>query len=91
METLNVFGTTFTTSDHMPLPRPDNDNLELMTGCRYTPAELMQWIRRERKRLSGEVATDARLWTCPKHRRDWLVTLGLEQVTLWKCFGIWRA
>lgn len=74
------------------LPPPaDNDNLELMRGCVLTPAELMQWTRRERRRLSRAVAIDARLWSCPDHRRDWIVTLGIEKLTLWKCYGIWTA
>jgi hypothetical protein len=61
-----------------------------MTGCRFTPAELMQWLRRERRRLCREAALDARLWTCPKHRRDWIFTLGLEELVLRQCYGIWR-
>jgi hypothetical protein len=70
---------------------PDNDNLELMPGCPLTPAELMQWARRERKRLSRELATDASLWACPKHRRTWDETLAIEKLTLWHCYGVWDA
>jgi hypothetical protein len=75
----------------LPLPPHDNDNLELMPGCRFTPAELLQWARRERKRLSRELAMDARLWTCPEYRRTWEETLGIEKLTLWHCYGVWGA
>jgi hypothetical protein len=84
-------GTRCGVGEALLLPPPDNDNLELMPGCPLTPAEVMQWLRRERRRLSRAVAMDTRLWTCPEHRRDWIVTLGLEKLTLWHCYGVWGA
>jgi hypothetical protein len=87
MDCLNLFGTRIGIGGMAP-PSPDNENLELMAGCKLTPAEVMQWVQREKVRLSGEVARDARLWTCPKHRRDWDVTLGIEKLLLSQCFGI---
>jgi hypothetical protein len=74
-----------------PLPSHDNENLELMTGCKLTPAELLQFIRQHKKRLSRAVAADARLWDCPDHRNDWMTTLGIEKLTLWHCYGVWGA
>lgn len=78
-----VIGEGFTT------PTPDNENLPLMDDdFVLTPAELMQWARREKKRLSRALAADPRLWSCPQHRRDWNATIGIEQITLRQCFGI---
>lgn len=91
MDTLNLFGTCISVGDAAPPPTPDNENLELLADCKLTPAEVMQWARRRKERLSREVARDAGLWNCPEHRRDWEVTLGIEKLTLWKCYGIWGA
>ena len=90
MNSWNLFGIRCDLGESAPpLPTPDNDNLELMTGCKLTPAELLQFIRQYKKRLSRAVAADARLWTCPEHRKDWMITLGIEKVTLWRCYGVW--
>jgi hypothetical protein len=69
-------------------PSPDNENLELLANCKLTPAEVLQWVRQRKERLCRELAEDARLWTCPEHRRDWNVSLGIEQLTLSQCYGI---
>jgi hypothetical protein len=84
-------GTRYVIGEPFPLPVPDNANLELMTGCPLTAAELMQWIRREKRRLSRALAEDERLWNCRKHRDDWIITLGLEELTLRHCYGVWKA
>jgi hypothetical protein len=69
-------------------PVADNENLPLLLNCAMTPAEIIQWARREKKRLARKVAADPRLWTCPDHRRTWNATIGIEKLTLWQCFGI---
>jgi hypothetical protein len=89
METFTIFGTRIFAGGLDPLT-PNNDNLELMTGCGLTPAEFMQWVRQQKHRLSREVAVDARLWTCPKYQKDLMLFRGLEQLTLWHCYGVWR-
>ena len=92
MDSWNLFGMWCGIGESAPpLPKPDNQNLELLAGCKLTPAEVMQWARREKTRLSRDVAMDARLWTCPKHRRDWIMTLAIEKLTLWQCYGVWGA
>ena len=91
MDSLTLCGTRFITGDALTLPTPDNENLPLMPGCSLTPAEFMQWVRQERRRLSRAVAADARLWTCSEHRKDWMLFLGLEKLTLWHCYGVWGA
>jgi hypothetical protein len=87
MASLTLFGTRLIAGD-MPPPTPDNENLPLMDGCKLTPAEVLQWARREKRRLSRELARDPRLWTCPKHRRQWNEMQGAEKMTLWQCYGI---
>jgi IS5 family transposase len=70
-------------------PMPDNENLRLLTDDDWmTPAEVMQWARRRKERLIRELAADARLWTCPEHRRTWNATLGIEQLTRRQCFAV---
>jgi hypothetical protein len=91
MDSFTLFGTRIITGDAFALPTPDNANLELMTGCALTPAELLQFIRQYKKRLSRAVAADPGLWNCPNHRKDWNITLGIEKVTLWRCYGVWGA
>ncbi len=76
------------TGDAFAATAADNENLELLEGCPLTPAEVLQWVRREKERLSRNLAADARLWACPEHQRTWNATLGIEQVTLRQCFGI---
>jgi hypothetical protein len=80
METLTLFGTRFITGD-LPLPRPDNTNWRLMEPER-TPAEFMQWVRREKERLRRERAADPGLLACPEHRLTWEITLAMEKCCL---------
>lgn len=68
-------------------PPPDNENLRLLPDW-MTPAELLQWVRQEKDRLSRELAADASLWVCPEHRREWDSTLGIEKLALWQCYGV---
>lgn len=78
----------FLTGEAFTTPTADNENFPLLLNCPLTPAELMQWVRRERRRLSCQLAADHRLWTCPEHRRTWNATIGIEKLTLWQCYGI---
>jgi hypothetical protein len=87
MTVSNILGTRVVLGRPDALPTPDNENLPLRPDW-MTPAELMQWIQREKVRLSREVALNPQLWVCPKHRRDWLLTLGIEKLTLWQCYGV---
>jgi hypothetical protein len=80
------------TGDAFRVPPPDNENLTLMSDSfPLTPAELVQWARRKKKRLSRKLAADPRLWNCSEHRRDWNAADGIEQVTLRQCFGVIKA
>ena len=89
MDSWNFFGMWCGIGESAPpLPTPDNENLELLDGCKLTPAEAMQWARRRKQRLCRELAMDARVWTCPEHRRTWNATLGIEQLLLRQCYGI---
>jgi hypothetical protein len=78
----------FVTGEAFITPTPDNENLLLLAGCVWTPAEVMQWVRQEKRRLSRKLAANPRLWTCPEHRRTWNATIGIEKLTLWQCYGI---
>jgi hypothetical protein len=78
----------FVTGQAFVTPTPANENLQLLLNCPLTPAEIMQWARRRKTRLSRELDADPRLWTCPEHRRDWNATVGIEKLTLWQCYGI---
>jgi hypothetical protein len=78
----------YLTAEAFTVPQPDNENLQLLAGCAWTPAEVMQWVRTEKRRLSRELAANPRLWTCPEHRRTWNATIGIEKLTLWQCYGI---
>jgi hypothetical protein len=91
MSVFEILGTCVILGDSVPPRPPDNENLELMAGCKLTPAELLQWTRQEKARLGRELAKDARLWACPEHRRLWDETLELEKLTLWHCYGVWGA
>jgi hypothetical protein len=76
------------TGEAFTVPQPDNENLLLLDGCVWTPAEVMQWVRQEKRRLSRKLAANPRLWTCPEHRRTWNATIGIEKLTLWQCYGV---
>ena len=69
------------------MPPPDNENLRLKADW-MTAAEVMQWVRTEKERLSRELAADPRLWNCPEHWRTWDMTIGIEKLALWQCYGI---
>jgi hypothetical protein len=79
MTPYDCFGTRFMSGEGLTPPVPDNENLRLMPDW-MTPAELMQWVRQEKERLSREIAKDSRLWSCPEHRRTWHVRLAMEQL-----------
>ena len=87
MNRLDVLGTRFTVGQSQPLSPPENDNRRLKSDW-MTPAEVMQWVRREKERLSRAVAQDARLWSCPKHRWEWDMTIGIEKMTLCLYYGL---
>ena len=88
MATWEYGGARIAIGDSGPPPEPDNENLELMADCSLTPAEVLQWVRRRKRRLCRELAMDSRLWHCPEHRRDWNASLGIEKLTLSQCYGI---
>jgi hypothetical protein len=87
MECFTFFGTSFIAGELNAPPKPDNDNWRLMPEWR-TPAEFLQLIRREKDRLRRELLADARLLTCPKHRRTWSIRLAMEKCCLWHYYGI---
>jgi hypothetical protein len=87
MNSLDVLGLRFTVGQSQPLSPPGNDNRRLKPDW-MTPEELMQWVRQEKERLSRAVAKDARLWSCPKHRREWDMTIAIEKLTLRQCYGV---
>ena len=87
MDSLTIFGTRFITGDNYSLPPRHNDNLRLMPEWE-TPAEFMQWVRREKERLQREVEADPHLLTCPRHRRTREVRLAMEKCCLWHFYGV---
>lgn len=68
-------------------PPADNDNWHLLPDW-MTPAELLQWVRKDKERMRQELAADFRLRSCPKHRQDWDVLVAIERCTLWHCYGM---
>jgi hypothetical protein len=84
MQTCNVLGTHFTSGVAQP---PHNDNLRLMEDW-MTPAEFMQWVRREQERLRRELEADPRLLTCPEHRLRREVKRAMERCCLWHYYGV---
>ena len=60
-------------------PTPDNENLVL--SVRLTPAEVLQWVKREKARMRQELKADFRLRSDPKHRLDWEVLEAVERCT----------
>jgi hypothetical protein len=79
--------TRLLTGDAVTPPEPANENLPLLPDW-MTPAEAMQWVRQEKIRLSRKVDDDPQLWSCPEHRRDWDVTLAIEQMALRRYYGV---
>ena len=59
-------------------PAPDNDNWRLKPDW-MTPAEFLQWLRREKERMQRELEADFRLRSCPKHRQDWDILVAIER------------
>jgi hypothetical protein len=70
-----------TDPDPITQPPAANDNDRLLPDW-MTPAEFFQWIRLEKKRLLQLFAADFRLRSSPEYRREWEVTLGMEQIGL---------
>ncbi len=87
MDSWTIFGTRFITGDTDPVPTPDNNNWRLMEDW-MTPAEFMQWVRREKERLRREVEADVRLLTCPKHRLTREIRLAMEKCWLSHFYGV---
>jgi hypothetical protein len=86
--TANLLITTqFLTGEAFTTHPPDNENLRLMPDWE-TPAEFMQWVRREQERLRRQMAADPRLLTCPEHRRKLNVRLAMEKVCLSHYYGV---
>lgn len=57
----------------------DNENDRLKPDW-MTLAELLQWVRQSKRRLSRDLDRDPQLWRCPEHRRTWRMRLALEQL-----------
>lgn len=74
------------TGEQADPPQADNDNLRVLSEW-MTPAEVLQWVRREKVRLCREVASDPRLWFCPEHRRTWNARLGIEAIVIRQYYG----
>ena len=86
MDSLTLFGTRLIVGD-LPPATPDNNNWPLMEPGR-TPAEFMQWVRREKDRLRRELAADPGLLACPDHRLTREITLAMEKCCLWHYYGV---
>jgi hypothetical protein len=67
-------------------PSAANDNDRLLPDW-MTPAEFWQYVRTRKKRLLRQLAADFQLRTSPEFRRDWEVTLGMEQCGLRQLSG----
>ena len=81
-----LFGIRCSIGEDRPPPAADNENLRLLSDW-MTPAELMQWLRREEKRLNKELAADERLWSCPEHRLTREINQAMERCARWHCYG----
>ena len=51
-------------------PTADNENLKLLPDW-MTPAEVLQWVGREKRQMRKELSADFRLRFNRKHRLDW--------------------
>lgn len=87
MASAEYFGTRFMSDEAFASPTPDNTNWRLMPDWE-TPAEFMQWVRREKERLRREMAADPRLLTSPEHRREWDVRVAMEKCALLHYYGV---
>jgi hypothetical protein len=86
MESLVFFGVRLIVGGGEP-PSHDNDNWGVCSWWQ-TPAEALQGIRRMKDEMRRELAADARLWNCPRHRRIWESVLAAEKCALWQHFGV---
>ena len=86
MESLDCLGVRLIVGETAP-PTPGNDNWGVCSDWQ-TPAEVMQWLRQRKGRLSRELAADARLWACPEHRLTRTITLAIEKCALWHHYGV---
>jgi hypothetical protein len=89
MEIDPQIGIGFLTGEAFTTPTPDNNNWRLTSEL--TPAEFMQWVRREKQRLHRELLANPSLLTCPEHRRDLTVRLAMEKCALWHYYGVREA
>ena len=87
MDSCSLFGTRLIAYDTNPPPTADNDNLQVAASWQ-TPAEALQTIRSWKEQIRQELAADARLWDCPKHRLTREITLAMEKCALWHYYGI---
>jgi hypothetical protein len=85
MDSLTVFGTRFIVGDADPPPNAHNENFGVASSWE-TPAEALQGVRSWRRRLGRELAADARLWACPKHRLKRTIWLAMERCALWQYY-----
>ena len=87
MATLDCFGTRLCAGEGWA-PKPhNNDNLRLMEDW-MTPAEFMQWVRRNREEMRRELAADFTLRFDPVHRKDWVALAAMERCCLWHYYGV---
>lgn len=77
MDSAEYLGTRVIAGEGLTPPVPDNDNWRLLPDW-MTPAEFLQWLRREKERMRRQLKADFRLRSCPKHRRDWEVLIAVE-------------
>lgn len=80
-------GIAFLTGEAFTTPKPDNNNWRLLSDWE-TPAEFMQWVRKEKERLRREVAEDPSLLACSEHRLTLDITLAMEKCALLHCYGV---
>jgi hypothetical protein len=80
-------GIRFLTSEAFTTPSPDNENLRIMEDWE-TPAELMQFLRREQDRLCREVAADPSLLNDPTHRLWRAETKAMEACARWHFYRV---
>lgn len=81
-----LFGASCFIGEDRPPPSADNENLRLHPNWK-TPAEFMQWLRQDKRRLEQELAADGRLWSCPVHRLDRDINRAMERCARWHCYG----
>jgi hypothetical protein len=80
-------GVSFLTGQAFTTPNPDNENLRMMEDWE-TPAELIQFIRREKDRLCRQLAVDPSLLGDPTHRLWRIETNAMEACALWHFYRV---